>query len=97
MNSSKLKFKTIYGVLLEYVVEIVDEFDLTGENLIGTYVTIELPEVQGVIVQANAMSEAFDMLDEMLDVFLELEIGLELTALGFKFDKLNQYFYYENK
>jgi predicted RNase H-like HicB family nuclease len=96
MNSNH-KFKTIYGVSLYYVVEIVDSFDSTGENLIGTYVTIELPEVQGVVVQANTLSEAFDMLDEMLDVFLELEIGLELTAIGFDYDTTNQCFHYEQK
>jgi hypothetical protein len=85
----------MFGVLLDYEIEIVSEIEPFTNRVIGSSVILTLPDIDGLVVHAGKMSAAFEMLDEMLDVFLELEIGLELTELGFDYDKVNQCFYYE--
>jgi predicted RNase H-like HicB family nuclease len=90
------KFRTIYGVTLHNTVVLDTKYDPITGDYSNTTVTMELVEIKGVVVHADTMLDAYDMLDEMLDVFLELEIGLELTGLGFKYDNKQQYFYVES-
>jgi hypothetical protein len=98
MNSKAMKipFKTQYGIVLNAEFEIiggVDEKSLFSKST----VVMELIEIRGVIAQAATMTEAFAMLDEMLDTFLELDLGLELTDLGFDYDTTTHQFHYVNK
>jgi hypothetical protein len=97
MNSKGMgyvsRFKTQYfGLILHTDTEIVSNHD-ENNHYCGSRVVMTLVELKGIVVETATMYEAYNLLDEMIDVFLELEIGLMLTDLGFGYNKQESHFY----